>query len=73
MPGLSLIAVSEGYTLVAVCGLLIVMASLDAWALVAVVHTGLVVLRHVKSGSRTEPASPAPAGTFFTTEPPGNP
>ena len=36
MPGLSLIAVSEGYTLVAVCGLLIVVASPvveQGWAL----------------------------------------
>ena len=35
-------------------------------------HTGLVAVWHVGS-SRIEPGSPALAGRFFTTEPPGNP
>ena len=37
-------------------------------------HTGLVALQHVGSSwTRDEPQSPALAGRFFTTEPPGKP
>ena len=70
---LSLVADSRGYSLVALCRLLIVMASLDA-------ACGLRQLR-LKGlaapwkwdfpGSGTEPMSLALAGGFFTTGPPG--
>ena len=61
--GLSLVAGSGGSSLVGVCGLL-----WCEW------FTGLVALQHVGSSqTRDELMSPAVAGGFLTTGPPGKP
>ena len=78
--GFSLAAGSGGHARVVVCGLLIVMAPLVAecqlWS------TGRVVVTHRPELLRSrwdpprpgiEPVSPALAGWFLTTEPPGKP
>ena len=57
---------SGGYSLVAVCGLLTVVASLVEK------HTGLVAPCHVEfRGPGNDLTSPALASGFLTTEPPG--
>ena len=66
---------SGGYSLVVVRGLLLEVAPLvqhrsegHSW------RTGLVALQHVGSSQTgMEPMSPALAGKFCTTEPPGKP
>ena len=88
MPGLSLIAVSEGYTLVAVCGLLIVVASPVVKHRILLLFSGAWAQELQLSGSRAwvtcsavcgvfwtrdEPVSPALTGSVFTTESPGKP
>ena len=62
--GFSLVVRSEGYSLVVVSRFLIVGASLVGHRL-----EGVSALPR----SDTEPTSPALAGRFFTTEPPGKP
>ena len=83
----SLVAASGGYSLVAVCGFLIAVVSLaehgralghagsswSAWAQY-LEHKDFVVPRQVGScQTEIKPVSPAMAGRFFTTEPPGKP
>ena len=77
MLGLSLVAESGGYSLVAVHGLLTVATSLVVeqgpreWAQ-SLWHMGLVAPNHVDlPGPGVEPMSPALVGRFLTTGPPG--
>ena len=82
--GLSLVVASGGYSLVVVLGLLIVVASLAVkhrfWGSLTSVavaprlySTGSVVVYSMWDlpGSGIEPLSPASAGRFLTTRPPG--
>ena len=75
LPGLARVAVGEGHSSVVVCGLLIAVAShvalpgFRAWPQ-QLWCTDLVAPQHVGS---SQTMSPALAGGFFTTEPPGKP
>ena len=75
--GFSLVAESEGSSPVEVCGLLVAVASLVAerglYAGLSSCGAGALSLHGMwgLTGSGVEPVSPALAGRFFTTEPPG--
>ena len=78
MRALSLIVAHGGYTLATVCGSLTAMPSAVAvtdsrvHGLLLLGSMGLVAPWHVGSSwIRHRPVSPALAGGFFTTEPPG--
>lgn len=68
--GLSLVAESRGYSLVAVRGLLTAVAS---WGAVAqeLWRPGLVAPWHAVRCSQIKPVAPALAGSFLTMKPPG--
>ena len=69
MGGFSLVAASRGCSLVATRSLLAVASFCGTWALGC---TGIVGPQHVESPRPgMEPVSPALAGRFLTTEPPG--